>query len=122
MRQDCNSRSKFVGAVVLAAAMSSAQAESLVRESAEGTTVKLLDQTNVKWSVDWISRYDEDTGDELMRFTHTLEMDIMATDTVQMELAFISQGDPFVDNKKILAEDSAVCQVKQRATDNRFWD
>jgi len=72
------------------------------------------------WSMTVWTAYDEDYGDEYLRFEHELTADIKATDEVHFEVGFRSKEDPWT-NKKVIAEDGAVCKMTQSTQDTQFW-
>ena len=67
------------------------------------------------------SAYDEDTGKEWLQIEHQLTADIKKTDSVEFEISFTSEGDPWTDRVNLIAEDSAKCTVSINTADNRFW-
>lgn len=110
-----------------------ASANSLTRESAE-TKTTIIDGTNMKWDVLTKTILDEDTGIQSLRVTHELTANILSTDVVQFELAYIpwSQwlsgtniaGKPTgIDNTSAsnLGEDAARCSLSINASNKMFW-
>lgn len=81
---------------MLAAVANAHDPGSLIRESTE-TTYTLIDETSVKWTVDVISRFDEDLGEEKIRITHKLEANIKAEDVVRFDLYFTGMNEPFIN-------------------------
>jgi len=50
----------------------------------------LIDTTAVKWTLTVQTTFNEDTGDQTMRWTHSLEAGILKTDKVMFEIDFIT--------------------------------
>ena len=73
-----------------------------------------------EWTMTVSTAFDEDFGLEYIRFKHELTADIKATDEVTFEVGFQSTLDPWT-NKKVIAEDGAVCKLTQSTQDTQFW-
>lgn len=72
------------------------------------------------WTMVTQTVFDEDSGVESLRVTHTYTGYVKANQEVRFELVFRSASDPFVD-RKVIESDSGVCKMKINANDNRFW-
>lgn len=84
-----------------------------------GTTPTSVPST-ITWTLYTYSAFDEDAGIEYFRLQHELDAQIKGTDTVTFEIAFTS-GSQYVTNKKVIAEDSAVCTMVRNVQTANFW-
>jgi len=50
----------------------------------------LIDTTSLKWKLTVQTTFNEDNGDQTMRWTHILETGILMTDKVMFEIDFIT--------------------------------
>ena len=122
---------------VLALLAGVACANSQVRTSIEIATTLIAKATstdNIEWIVKTQTILDEDTGIQSLRVTHELTADILASDVVQFELAFIplsrwSSGTNIagvtigIDNTSAtnLGEDAGRCSLTINTSNNKFW-
>lgn len=88
----------------------------------------------MQWTVTTETWLNEDTGVQELRLTHNLIADILATDVVQFEIAFIPMsqwlsgtnivGSPIgIDNSSAtnLGEDGGRCSLAINTSNNKFW-
>lgn len=74
----------------------------------------------IEWTLTTQTVFDEDSGKESLRVTHTYGGPLKAGSEIRFEMIFRTLSDPFTD-RAVMESDSGVCKMKIDTQDTRFW-
>lgn len=94
----------------------------LVRVAEVSTPIEVFDSNSaIKWFIKSETRFYEDSGEEKVRLTNTLQANIFETDTVQFFLAFQPRNQANPTDPSAIGEDYFSCQMTANSADTRYW-
>ena len=73
------------------------------------------------WKIFSSTWMNADTGDQKIQIRHWLQMDIMATDTIEFEVSFRPNSKPTAASNTVIGEDYFTCKLTRDTDDVRFW-
>ena len=92
---------------------------STIRFSTDTDEQAVWDKT-FTWKIKSETTFNEDTGDQRIRLTHTLTADILYTDEITFRVGFTTTGDA-ANVGKLINKDVAECKLLNNTQQPKFW-
>lgn len=92
---------------------------STIRFSTDKDEKTVWDKT-FTWKIKSETTFNEDTGDQRIRLTHTLTADILYTDEITFRVGFTTTGDA-ANAGKLISKDVTECKLMNNTQQKQFW-